>query len=272
MGTTSDLRSSKGSMTLRATAILIALALALSMQGLRAQTDEPAVEFGDDASPWANDQECDDPRFFGEGMAASLVESDILHDASDCRALFLTGSISLVTDVNPSLSDGPDFGDNVSDNAFDGQCGDPRFAGRNMSAELADIDMFHDADDCRALHEQGSIRLLPGYAVVLSGRLERGRLRLGDATRSNGSFSDSYTLVADRGDAIELDLRSGEFNTYLIVRPPQGEELISDDYEGSVDRSIITIPIALTGFYEVIVSSTEQAETGAYTLWISKDN
>lgn len=272
MRKTSDLRSTKDNVTLRASAVLIALACALTLQALRAQTDEASVEFGDDASPWANDQECDDPRFFGEGMASSLVESDTLHDASDCRALFLAGSISLVTDVNPSPSDGPDFGDNVSDNALDGQCGDPRFAGRNMSAELDDIDMFHDADDCRALHEQGSIRLLPGYAVVLSGRLERGRLRLGDTTRGNGSFSDSYTIVADRGDAIELELRSGEFDTYLIVSPPQGEELISDDYEGSVDRSRITIPVALTGFYEVIVSSAEQGETGAYTLWITKED
>lgn len=272
MQATSLFRSPKGSAAMRLPATLFALALALVCQGLSAQTDRASVEFGDDTSTWANDQECDDPRFFGTGMAANLLESDILHDASDCRALFLAGSINLKADNNPSPRNGVDFGDNISDLAFDEQCGDPRFAGRGMSQALADTDMFHDAQDCRALFEQGSIRMLPGYAVVLSGRLERGSLRAGDDTRSNGSYSDSYTLIGDRGDSIVMDLRSGEFDTYLIVLPPRGEELINDDYEGSVDRSQVTIPIALTGVYEVIVSSAKQGESGAYTLWITKEN
>lgn len=272
MQTTSNFRSPNSSLAMRLSAYLIALALALASQGLSAQTDRASVEFGDDTSTWANDQECDDPRFFGAGMAANLLESDILHDASDCRALFLAGSINLKADNNPSPTNGPDFGDNISDLAFDGECGDPRFAGRGISSAVADIDMFHDAQDCRALFEQGSIRMLPGYAVVLSGRLERGSLRAGDDMRSNGSYSDSYTVIGDRGDSIVMDLRSGEFNTFLIVRPPRGEEISNDDHEGSVDRSQVTIPVALTGVYEVIVSSAEQAETGAYTLWITKDN
>ena len=272
MQTTSIFRSPNASVAMRLPEYLIALALALACQDLSAQTDRASVEFGDDASTWANDQECDDPRFFGAGMAANLLESDILHDASDCRALFLAASIRLKADNNPSPTNGVDFGDNIGDLAFDAECGDPRFAGRGMSQVLADIDMFHDAQDCRALFEQGAIRLLPGYAVVLSGRLERGSLRAGDDTRSNGSYSDSYTLIADRGDSIVADLRSGEFNTYLIIRPPRGEELSNDDYEGSVDRSQVTVPLALTGVYEVIVSSATPAESGAYTLWITKDN
>ncbi len=271
MPTASNSRSPTGSTSTRLSACLIALALALCSLASNAQTDRASVEFGDDASTWANDQECDDPRFFGTGMAANLLESDILHDASDCRALFLAESIDLKADNNPSPTNGVDFGDNISDLAFDAECGDPRFAGRGMSPSVADIDMFHDAEDCRALFEQGSIRMLPGYAVVLSGRLERGSLRAGDEARSDGSYSDTYTIIGDRGDSIEVDLRSGEFDTYLIVRPPRGDELVSDDYEGSVDRSQVTIPIALTGVYEVIVSSAERDETGAYTLWITKD-
>ena len=270
MRTTLESRSPKDRTATRLVAFLLALIFVLTGQESSAQTDRASVEFGDDTSTWANDQECDDPRFFGIGMAANLLEADILHDATDCRALFLAGSIDLIAESNPTPEDGIDFGDNISDLALDGECGDPRFAGRGMASSVADTDMFHDADDCRALFEQGSIRMLPGYAVVLSGRLERGSLRAVDATRSNGSYSDSYTIIADRGDSIEVDLRSGEFDTYLIVRPPRGEDLISDDYEGSVDRSQVTVPLALTGVYEVIVSSTRPAETGAYTLWITK--
>jgi hypothetical protein len=55
----------------------------------------PAVEFGDDSSPWARDGECDDPRFEGEGMAAFTVPASLHHDAFDCRTLFGQGRIRL---------------------------------------------------------------------------------------------------------------------------------------------------------------------------------
>jgi len=53
------------------------------------------VEFGDDSSQWANDGECDDPRFEGRGMAATLLAEDLGKDASDCRALYEAGDIRL---------------------------------------------------------------------------------------------------------------------------------------------------------------------------------
>ena len=68
-----------------------ACSCAFFLHDLQAQTELLAIDFGDDLSTWANDQECDDPRFTGEGMASTLVESDRLHDASDCRSLFMIG-------------------------------------------------------------------------------------------------------------------------------------------------------------------------------------
>ena len=53
------------------------------------------VDFGDDSSQWANDGECDDPRFEGAGSAAELVDDDILKDATDCRAAFTAGTVTL---------------------------------------------------------------------------------------------------------------------------------------------------------------------------------
>ncbi len=229
------------------------------------------IDFGDDSSTWANDGQCDDPRFVGEGTAATLLEDDRLHDASDCRELFLAGSINLIEDSPSSRDGGIDFGDNSSTWAFDGQCDDPRFAGRNMAAMLLDTDMFHDADDCRDLFEQDSIRLLSGSNVVLGGRFERGSLREGDDTRINGSYSDSYTFIADRGDSTIIDLRSGEFDTFLTILGPNGEEFSNDDYEESFDRSLVSIPRTETGTYEVIVSSYAEAESGGYTLEITTD-
>ena len=55
-----------------------------------------AVDFGDDTSEWANDGECDDPRFAGDGMTSTtLLDSDILHDATDCRQAYEAGRLTV---------------------------------------------------------------------------------------------------------------------------------------------------------------------------------
>lgn len=257
--------------TLRNCTIASGLLFACLASNIHAQSNASSINFGDDASTWANDQECDDPRFAGDGMASTLVETDRAHDATDCRALFLAGSIHLIEGTTTSDNGSVDFGDNSSTWAFDGQCDDPRFAGRNMAAMLLDTDMFHDAQDCRELIETGSIRLLSGSNVVLGGRFERGSLRAGDDTLANGSYSDSYTFIADRGDSTIVDLRSGEFDTFLTVLAPNGEEFSNDDYEASFDRSLVAIPRTETGIYEVIVSSYAETEGGGYTLEITTD-
>jgi|GEM_PF-2494677 len=68
-----------------------------------AETAEPTtLDFGDDSSEWSHDGECDDPRFHGYGMASTTVEADALRDATDCRAAFNKGSITLLDMPMPS--------------------------------------------------------------------------------------------------------------------------------------------------------------------------
>ena len=57
--------------------------------------DSGAIDFGDDASDWAQDGECDDPRFEGDGMNSLPLDSDRGHDATDCRRLSEEGRIRL---------------------------------------------------------------------------------------------------------------------------------------------------------------------------------
>ena len=54
-----------------------------------------AIEFGDDTSEWARDDECDDPRFDGDGMASGLSLRNRGRDAADCRRLYDAGRIRL---------------------------------------------------------------------------------------------------------------------------------------------------------------------------------
>jgi hypothetical protein len=84
---------------------LVAIVLALGFMSLTLPL-KAQPHFGDDASQWANDRECDDPRFQGDGSATTLLDEDRAHDATDCRALFEAGRIALRAD------DDSDFGDN----------------------------------------------------------------------------------------------------------------------------------------------------------------
>jgi len=66
------------------------------------------VDFGDDASQWANDNQCDDMRFEGSGMTTTLLlESDVGHDASDCAAAFAAGNLTLVDGGGADISSTP---------------------------------------------------------------------------------------------------------------------------------------------------------------------
>lgn len=124
-----------------------------------------AINFGDDSGEWANDGECDDPRFEGTGSAAELVDADIRKDATDCRAAFEAGTVTLVDSsaadtledaADAAGSDAINYGDDTSEWAKDDECDDPRFKGTGVAAELLDADRGHDATDCRAAVEAGT--------------------------------------------------------------------------------------------------------------------
>jgi len=118
--------------------------------------------FGDDSSEWANDGECDDRRFVGQGMAASLGWTHAGRDATDCRALHEAGRIR-VWDWTQALAATQcasiDFGDDAGEFARDGECDDIRFEGLAMAGGVSDAHTGHDAADCRQLCAIGTIAL-----------------------------------------------------------------------------------------------------------------
>jgi hypothetical protein len=117
------------------------------------------VDFGTDSSQWAFDGECDDPRFVGPGMTqTTLLDTDILADATDCRNAYEAGTIR-VTGGTQTV----DFGTDSGPWAFDGECDDPRFVGPGMTqTTLLETDILADATDCRNAYEAGTIRVTGG--------------------------------------------------------------------------------------------------------------
>ena len=106
------------------------------------------IDFGDDSGTWANDGECDDPRFGGN------LDSHLMADATDCREAHEAGTVTYQAPDNAGSDvsiDDIDFGDNSGNWANDGECDDPRFGGS------LDSHLMADATDCREAYEAGTV-------------------------------------------------------------------------------------------------------------------
>jgi len=114
------------------------------------------------------------------------------------------------------------------------------------------------------LHSGGGHR--PSAATA--GRRERGTLQSGDETLGSGEYVDEYSVPCRRGQSFVADLRSNDFDPYLIVRPPEGDQLDNDDWQGDLTHSRIEAVIASDGTCRVLVTSYQSGETGAYELTI----
>lgn len=120
------------------------------------------MSVGDDSGSYANDGECDDPRFVGGGMAQSVGNDEIGKDATDCAKLLAAGRIRWERTRDQwdvAQCDAIDYGNNSASYANDGECDDPRFTGSGVDDIMLGADLGKDANDCRALCKTGAVWL-----------------------------------------------------------------------------------------------------------------
>ncbi len=113
----------------------------------------------------------------------------------------------------------------------------------------------------------------PG-GVPLSGEVVfqeayEGTLENGDDRLKEGNFVDTYTIQAGTGQTIILDLRSPDFDTYLLVRSPGGEQEENDDWGDDTMHSHLEWVAPEGGTYVILVTSFAAEEVGSYTLQIA---
>lgn len=111
---------------------------------------------------------------------------------------------------------------------------------------------------------EGTRPATPG--VMMTARNEQGQLVQGDQTLNSGEFVDYYGFVGQQGEPFVADLRSTNFDPYLILFMPNGEQLDNDDYEGDQTRSVIETTLPESGVYRLAVTSYRPGESGAYSL------
>lgn len=103
-------------------------------------------------------------------------------------------------------------------------------------------------------------------SAVVSEVTHRGTLEAGDPRLRDGEFYDTYTLDARVGQTIIVDLRSDDFDTFLILKAPGGSVEQNDDHEGNPHHSRIEVVALESGAYTLVVTSFSPGETGQYAL------
>lgn len=72
-----------------------------------------------------------------------------------------------------------------------------------------------------------------------------------------------------RGQRLVVDLESGDFDAYLIVRDPDGYTLGADDDSGDELNARLRVILARDGMYRVITTAVGDSARGLYTLTVS---
>ncbi|WP_156458290.1 hypothetical protein [Devosia epidermidihirudinis] len=186
-----------------------------------ATTTAVGIDFGDDSSQWANDGECDDPRFSGAGSAEELRDEDTLRDATDCRAAYEAGTIAFVGTATEIIDDAPaavpaaaaeiDFGDDSSEWAKDGECDDPRFSGSGAASDMLESDTGHDATDCKAAHAAGTVTFNGDSLPVAAAPISAKDIDFGDDSSewaNDGECDDPrFSGTGSAAELIDADIR-----------------------------------------------------------------
>ena len=117
-----------------------------------------------------------------------------------------------------------------------------------------------------------ALLLLAALPAAAQGRYS-GALESGDDTLTSGEFSDSYPVSLRRGQWVEVVMRSGDFDPYLILRPPTcagkggacDGQFDNDDFfpDGA---SFLWVEADEAGTWEVLATSYAPGDKGAYTL------
>ncbi len=104
------------------------------------------------------------------------------------------------------------------------------------------------------------------------GQTIAGALAQGDTTLQTGEFIDEHTLSFEAGDRVRLEARSSDFDSYLIIREPSGEQQENDDPPGGGStNATVDFMVRQAGEHRVLVTSYRAGETGAYELVVSRD-
>jgi hypothetical protein len=94
-----------------------------------------------------------------------------------------------------------------------------------------------------------------------------GRLEPGDSTMGDGTLADVWVFRASQAGQAVIDLRSSEFDAYLVLQDSSGHTLATDDDGGDGTNARIEFDVVAGRTYRIIANSYGGSlDTGAYRL------
>lgn len=94
-------------------------------------------------------------------------------------------------------------------------------------------------------------------------------LEAADDTLTSGEFSDAWTLEVAEGQELTVEVVSDAFDPYVILKPPSGDQLDNDDWNGSRRVARIVHPNAAAGTWTLLATSYSPGERGRYIATLS---
>lgn len=104
--------------------------------------------------------------------------------------------------------------------------------------------------------------LSPGQSVS-------GELASGDATLNAGEWVDHYSIEAQAGQTLVVEMSGASLDTYLGLRAPSGEVFSNDDFEGNRNRSRIDQVVEESGTWTIYATTYQAGQGGSYTLSVN---
>lgn len=101
------------------------------------------------------------------------------------------------------------------------------------------------------------------------GRSFAGVLGKEDDTLDSGEYLQRFSFEGRRGQPVTIDYSSEDFDTYLIVRSPSGEQRDIDDTGESLNSRFEDV-LAEDGLYTILATSYAPGATGAYRIALSE--
>ncbi len=95
-----------------------------------------------------------------------------------------------------------------------------------------------------------------------------GEISANDSQRRSGKYEDVYLIQGRRGQRVDLQLQSDDFDAYLVVTGPNGFNLSNDDgpNQGEALHSRLVMELPADGTYRVAATTFRAGETGRYRL------
>lgn len=101
---------------------------------------------------------------------------------------------------------------------------------------------------------------------ILRGQVVQGRLTTGDRQLADNTYFQAWTYYGQAGEAITLDVISGDFDAYAVIQDANGNVLTRDDDSGGGLNARLVFTLPATGTYRLLANTLRVGATGAYTL------